>query len=96
MDSFWHALSTPIAGIFDLVGPDSIMILLILLILVFTAAPIVAIVLLITYLSRRKSPQRPPPLPTAASSAEQLREMEQPKQQNVVSDTPSTEPKRNT
>jgi hypothetical protein len=62
MDLFRHALSTPVASSFSLVGPDTIVLLLILVLL---GVPIIGIVILIIVLSRGKPAQRPPPLPTA-------------------------------
>jgi hypothetical protein len=67
MDLLRHALSTPIASSFNLVGPDTI---ILLLILVLIGVPIIGIVVLIIVLSCRKPAQRPPPLPTARTDSE--------------------------
>jgi hypothetical protein len=63
----------------NLFGPDFV---IILLMFGFMAALVVGIVLLVAFLIRRKSP---PPLPKATSTSERLQELEQLKEQSLIS-----------
>ena len=84
------SLPTLTASLFNLAGPDFIIILVIFILM---GVPLIPIVLLVMYLSHRKSAQ-PPPLPTAASVADRLQKLENLKQQKLVSDTEYEEQRR--
>lgn len=80
-------LSSPIASLFNLAGPDLIIIFLIL------AVPVAGMVILFMVVRRpadkatsRSSPGAPPPLPTKRTIAERVRELDRYRVENPMSD----------
>jgi hypothetical protein len=80
-------LTSPLGSLYNLAGPDLIIILVILVLL---AAPLAGLVLLFQFLGQRKSapPQAassiPPPLPAQLSIAARIRQLDQLKEQNLI------------
>ena len=80
-----------IASVFNLAGPDLIIILMILVLL---GVPAAGVIVLLIYLNSRKSAATPPPLPTTASAAERLQQLEKLREQKLVSDVEYEEQRR--
>jgi hypothetical protein len=75
------ALRPSISSIVNLAGPD---LLIIFVILAMLGVPIAGIILLVSYLTGRK--QHPPASPTATPSSERLQQLEQLRQQKLITD----------
>jgi hypothetical protein len=80
-----------VAAMFNLAGPD---LLVIFLVLLLTAAPVIGIVALVYYLGRRNSPPRPPPLQHVRPAAERLAELDRLKEQSLLSEAEYGEQRR--
>jgi hypothetical protein len=83
--------SSLMASMFNLVGPDLI---IIAVILIFLVAFVGGGIALLVYVFGRSRKAAPPPLPPDASVDARLRELEQLKQKNLISEAEYEEQRR--
>jgi predicted membrane protein len=81
-------------SLFNLAGPDLIIIFLILGMLVAAVLAVVGIVVFVTRRGRRPTPNSPPPLPVATSCADRIEQLDELRKKQLISELEYEEQRR--